>query len=107
MLEPSNSFHKLCPADDLADGARRTFDVEGTRILVIRSGSDVHAISALCSHASLELKDGDVREGAIRCPFHGARFDLATGRCVTGGGIGPIETYPTALVEGDIYVSVD
>jgi anthranilate 1,2-dioxygenase ferredoxin component len=106
-FDDPEAFVPVCHADDLADGARQTFDVNGTRILLIRTDDRFHAVSALCSHASLELGGGEVQGGAIRCPFHSARFDLATGRCLTGGGLAPIEVFPVRVREDWVWLRIE
>jgi anthranilate 1,2-dioxygenase ferredoxin component len=105
-FDDPDAFVPLCGANDLVDGDRQTFDVNGTRILLIRTDDRFHAVSALCSHASLELGGGEVQGGAIRCPFHGVRFDLATGRCLTGGGLRSIEVFPVIVIEGWVCVGM-
>jgi hypothetical protein len=37
-----------------------------------------------CPHRGGPLDDAAVEDGCVRCPWHGYRFDLGTGRCVDG-----------------------
>ncbi len=63
-------------------GELKSFDKEGVvttfaksdRVLVVRQGEKIFALTAACSHKGgvVKLVDGD-----LRCPNHGARFDLA------------------------------
>jgi nitrite reductase/ring-hydroxylating ferredoxin subunit len=46
--------------------------IEGGKVLLIKLGDKVHAISPRCSHYGAPLKNGVVtREGRITCPWHG------------------------------------
>jgi nitrite reductase/ring-hydroxylating ferredoxin subunit len=68
----------------LAEGAARGADCEGRRVLLHRSGGDVHALEDACAHAGGPLHEGEVRDGVVTCPWHGSRFRLTDGSLVGG-----------------------
>lgn len=51
------------------------------------------------------LSTGRIRRGAVMCPLHGARFELATGCCM-GGAYRDLRTFQVRVVDGIIEVSV-
>ncbi len=75
---------------DLPDGTPKEVRVKGQRILFVRRGEKVNALTALCSHARLPLggfpgsplKAEPVRDDCVMCPFHGARFEVDSGKVV-------------------------
>jgi nitrite reductase (NADH) small subunit len=64
----------------------RTVTVDGRRIAVFRTPEGFHAIDATCPHAGGPLADGLVADRCVTCPLHGWRFDLTSGRALTGDG---------------------
>lgn len=75
---------------DFTDGMPKEVRLRSQRVLIVRDGDSVSAMTALCSHARLPLaglagspiKAAPVQDGCVMCPFHGARFEVATGRVV-------------------------
>ncbi|MFN0094374.1 MAG: Rieske (2Fe-2S) protein [Dehalococcoidia bacterium] len=75
---------------EFPDGTPKEVRVLSQRVLIIRQGDTVQAMSALCSHARLPMggfagspiKADRVRDDCVMCPFHGARFEVATGKVV-------------------------
>ncbi|CAN5546124.1 hypothetical protein BH20CHL6_BH20CHL6_03270 [soil metagenome] len=57
----------------------------GTEALVlVRYGSTVHAMNAICAHAGGPLDKGRVVDGCIECPWHQSRFRLTDGHHAQG-----------------------
>jgi nitrite reductase/ring-hydroxylating ferredoxin subunit len=75
---------------ELPDGTPKEVRVKGQRILIVRRGDKINALTALCSHARLPLggfpgsplKAEPVQDDCIMCPFHGARFEVDSGHVV-------------------------
>jgi NADPH-dependent 2,4-dienoyl-CoA reductase/sulfur reductase-like enzyme/nitrite reductase/ring-hydroxylating ferredoxin subunit len=69
---------------DVPDGGILAGRVGEEAVVVVRSGRDLHALDAACTHYGGPLAEGIVEGGSIRCPWHHARFDLATGAACGG-----------------------
>ncbi len=91
------------PDADVREGTPFLGHANGEAIVLVRDGGVVHALGATCTHYGGPLAEGIVAGGTIRCPWHHACFDLATG---TGHGpaIAPIACYDVALEGGTIRV---
>jgi nitrite reductase/ring-hydroxylating ferredoxin subunit len=48
-------------------------------IVIVRNGGVVMALHDQCAHAGGPLSGGTIVAGCVECPWHGSRFDLATG----------------------------
>jgi nitrite reductase/ring-hydroxylating ferredoxin subunit len=78
--------------------------VDAIPILVLYSGRQVVAVQDQCTHLGMPLHDGRLMAGTITCPFHGACFDLKTGRALAGPAVFPLRTYPVRTEGDDIFV---
>ena len=81
------------------------------------------AVSNVCRHQFAKMGQGQVREGCLECPWHRARYDVKTGRMVSGpkgrifgfrpyskfiqaytNGIAKLRTFPVELRDGAIFL---
>ena len=65
---------------------------ESEETISVRDGDRVYTIAAKCPHWGGPLAEGLVVDGAIRCPWHHACFDLKTGAIRSGPAVVPLET---------------
>lgn len=68
---------------DLADGATRAVEVEGRSVLLSRFGDKVTCFENACAHMGMALDGGEIADGIITCPYHGFRYALESGECLT------------------------
>ena len=76
--------------DALPDGGMLVGHVGEAEVLLVRLGAEIFAIDALCSHYHGPLADGLVVDGAVRCPWHHACFDLRTGEALRAPALSPL-----------------
>lgn len=71
---------RVGPASELPPGA-----VTGAgRYAVGNVAGKVFAVSRRCRHLRADLADGTIDDGCLVCPWHGAKYDVDTGRMVRG-----------------------
>ena len=66
-----------------------------------------YAIDDVCTHDGGPLAEGEFSDGEIRCPRHGARFDVRTGKALSFPAIEPVATHRTEVRGDDVYVALD
>src|SRR5580692_12763617 len=69
-------------------------------VLLVRSGPEIFAIDAHCSHYHGPLAEGLVDGESIRCPWHHACFDLRTGEAARAPALSPLAVWQVER-EGD------
>jgi 3-phenylpropionate/trans-cinnamate dioxygenase ferredoxin subunit len=69
-------------------------------VLLINLEGDLHACDDICTHAYANLSEGDLEDGEIVCPLHGAVFDVASGKPVTPPATEALRKF-AIRVEGD------
>ena len=95
--EPARAprVHAIALADLERGGVVRARTPGGFEILAVNTEDGVRVYRGVCPHLGGPLLEGEVADGAVRCPWHGYAFDLRTARCRTAPG-GPWR----ALVDG-------
>src|SRR5882757_3687879 len=73
-------------------------------VLLVRSGSEIFAIDAHCSHYHGPLAEGLVVGESVRCPWHHACFDLRTGEATRAPALSPIAVWNVEREDQRIFV---
>src|SRR5882724_7986796 len=73
-------------------------------VVLARSGSEIFAIDAHCSHYHGPLAEGLVTGESIRCPWHHACFDLRTGEAARAPALTPLAVWKVEREAGRIVV---
>src|SRR5881227_1405053 len=109
MTETTMAEGQASPAGpDLAQGvARAEFTGEmllghvgDQDVLLVRSGTEIFAIDAHCSHYHGPLADGLVVGDSIRCPWRHACFDLRSGEAARAPALNALAVWQVER-EGD------
>lgn len=77
----------VCKQEDINENEMKLLPLgdDGGKILLVKQKGELHAIGTKCTHYGALLHTGALAEGRVRCPWHGACFNIKTG---------DIEDYP-------------
>lgn len=101
----SDTWYPVIAEAEFPEDGKTTAIVNGWYVLVGKTDTGFHAVNDRCTHAASFLSTGRIRRGAVMCPLHGARFELASGRCM-GGAYRDLRTFPLRVNDGVIEVAV-
>jgi 3-phenylpropionate/trans-cinnamate dioxygenase ferredoxin component len=103
----SDSFEFACKLADVPQEGSVPVEVAGVEIAVVNSCGQVFAVRDECSHAQIQLSEGDVGECQIECWLHGSRFDLRTGEPTGLPATVPVPIYETKIEGDDVLVRLE
>ncbi|MGC1303149.1 MAG: FAD-dependent oxidoreductase [Caulobacteraceae bacterium] len=93
------------PAEAIGDGAMLAGHVGDEAVLIARVDGQLHAIGAACTHYHGPLAEGLIVDGAVRCPWHHACFDLKTGEALGAPAIDPVACWAVETRDGKVFVT--
>ncbi|WP_256685766.1 Rieske (2Fe-2S) protein [Halococcus qingdaonensis] len=73
-------FVSVATTDELDDGEGTVVETNGHTIALFRVEGDFYAIGNECTHEGGPLGEGDLDGTTVTCPWHGARFDVTSGK---------------------------
>ena len=106
--EPSEKSQKLlvCAATALPPGACRRFALpNGEELAIYNVNGEYYATDNFCPHRGAALSDGLMFGHIVECGWHGWRFDVRNGECLTVTET--LRTYLVRDVEGMLVVEVE
>src|SRR5262245_8311962 len=101
----TETLRPLCKVADVVPGAVMRVEVHGLPPLaVFNLAGRFYVTDDTCTHGKASLAEGYVEGTAIECPWHGGRFDIASGRPTCLPAVEPIATYPVTVVDEEICI---
>src|SRR5215472_3964047 len=92
---------RVAAVSEIGEGRLLRVDADGRALIITRTNGRFGAIEAICSHAGGRLEDGEIENGCVVCPVHGAIFDLISGKVSRETGWATDLQAFTLTVEGD------
>jgi apoptosis-inducing factor 3 len=90
--------------ESVPDGGIVAGVVGEDRVFVWRNGNRLKAYGAECPHLGAPLNEGVVVGATLRCPWHHACFNLATGEATAAPAFDALREYPVTLEDNRFSV---
>lgn len=76
----TETFTDVGAVTDFPDDSMHALQVGGEDVLLVRQNGQFYALVNRCTHRDYPLGTGELLDGAVKCEWHGAKFDLGTGK---------------------------
>uniref|UniRef100_A0A9J7Y5D8 AIF family member 3 n=1 Tax=Cyprinus carpio carpio TaxID=630221 RepID=A0A9J7Y5D8_CYPCA len=83
----------VCHVKDIENGQMREVDLGAGRALLIKEHGEFFAMGHKCPHYGAPLVKGVLSKGHVRCPWHGACFNITTGDIEDFPGLDSLPTF--------------
>jgi NAD(P)H-dependent nitrite reductase small subunit len=96
-------FVAVAKSNEVPDRGARAVELGRRTIALFRDGARLFALDDMCPHSGGPLSEGEVEDGRVTCPWHGARFALDTG-CSESPIAGDVRCHAVREREGVIEI---
>jgi len=101
-------FIKAAVIDEIPVGGKKLVEVDERLVILFHiEANKFCCIDDICTHDGGALSDGEVIDGAIACPRHGARFDICTGKVLCMPATRDTASHEVKVDGGQIFVKLN
>jgi 3-phenylpropionate/trans-cinnamate dioxygenase ferredoxin subunit len=97
---------KVAALDRCPPGNLLGVEVGNIRIVLANIDGDLYALEDRCSHQDFPLSDGELEDDQLECIYHGAKFDVCTGRATQLPAIRPVSSFSVEVRNREIFVQI-
>ncbi|XP_069002266.1 apoptosis-inducing factor 3 [Embiotoca jacksoni] len=106
-MDPKEELTQVvCLESDLQDGQMMEVEVGHHSVLLIHCEGKYSAIGNQCTHYGAPLSKGIISGNRVRCPWHGACFNVHTGDLEEFPGMDCLPCHKVKIENSKVYVSV-
>ncbi|CAL1545244.1 unnamed protein product [Lymnaea stagnalis] len=89
---------------DFQDGQMKEIEVGDQKVLLVKEDGQFYAIGNKCTHYGAPLSKGAYCKGVVRCPWHGACFNVKTGDIEDFPGLDSVHKFEVEVRDGKVVV---
>jgi nitrite reductase/ring-hydroxylating ferredoxin subunit len=99
-------FHKLGTVDEVGPGEIKQYLVEDRFVALCNVEGKFLAFEDVCTHQFTHLSEGEFTDSEVKCPLHGAKFDVKTGAAKSLPAVKPVPKHEVKVENGNVYVAL-
>ncbi len=102
-----SDFVSVAKASEFDDQPAKCVKVAGKTVALFKLGDEFFAIDDTCTHKGGPLSEGTIEGDEIECPWHGAHFNIRSGKVILDPAEEDVSTYDVRLSGDVIEIDVD
>ena len=96
---------KVATVDEVPVNGSKLVEIDFVRIALFNLNGEFYAIEDVCTHDGGPLVEGEIVNGhEVKCPRHGARFDIRTGEALSLPAFEPTAAYEVYIQGNDLFI---
>ncbi len=99
-------FVRVADTRAIPENGNKVVVLGGTEVAIFHHEGRFYALANLCPHRQAPLSAGEVARGIVTCPWHGARFELATGKGLPGPHRCNQQAFPVRIQGTEIHLEL-
>ena len=101
-----STFHKVAEVKDIPPGGGKSVQVGDHQIALFNVEGTFYAIGAECTHQGGPLAEGSLEGTTVTCPWHGASFEIGTGKNLSPPAPSEVPSYKVRVEGNDVEVEI-
>jgi 3-phenylpropionate/trans-cinnamate dioxygenase ferredoxin subunit len=100
------AFTKVATVGEVPPGGAKQIVVSGRQVGLFNVGGSFYALEDVCPHRGAPLSEGICEGTEVVCPWHGARFDLASGSHLSPPAPRGVASFKVQVVGDEIQIDL-
>ncbi len=97
-------FVPVTRASEVSPGTMTWVAVDRERVLIANVSGIFYALQDACGHRQAPLSKGTLSGHVIECPLHFARFDVRSGKLLSGPAAADVPVYQVRVEGNTVFV---
>ena len=97
-------FERTVALTDIPPGSMRCVTIRRRDVLIANVDGEVLAADDTCTHEDASLSCGVLEGSIVRCPLHGATYDLRDGAPLDEPAEEPLRCHEVRVEDGAVFV---
>lgn len=105
-LNARGGWQDAARLEQIPENGIHACEIKGRSLLLSRRGHNVSCFDNRCAHLGMPLDMGELADGVITCSYHGFRYLLETGECLTAPEV-QLKTHAARVIGDRVQVRLE